>query len=403
MAAVTALDDLDDETASLIVQLQLEDVASLTTTRKMRADRKYALDIARTEARNYAAIRGFDIATRDNEPVVSDNANRPHVECVCTDQIPLDDAYTAPCEHHYCGPCTTRVFQQAMTDERFYPPRCCRQAIPFDDVRDYVDEQVARDFAKKEPELEDQQRVYCHVPSCSTYIGKDFRAAGVGSCPLCSATTCLTCQAASHHGDCPEDEGVKAVERLAEQEGWRRCPSCRRMVELRTGCNHMTCLCTAEFCYVCGSHPWAIPDPLGSMDVVRTCHCAQFDEARLVERVEEIAGREDLGEFRFGDLLEQIRQNHGCTDHRWRRVQGRNLCEECDTMMPSFIMRCRNCHAQRCRRCLLNGNRLPRVEPVGLDDGWGREDAGQGWDHERPEGEDTGTRDHNFAATCTGW
>ncbi|EPY28126.1 ariadne-1 [Strigomonas culicis] len=31
-----------------------------------------------------------------------------------------------------------------------------------------------------------------------------------------------------------------------------QCPSCKKYVERSTGCNHMTCICKYEFCYVCG-------------------------------------------------------------------------------------------------------------------------------------------------------
>ena len=32
----------------------------------------------------------------------------------------------------------------------------------------------------------------------------------------------------------------------------RICPQCRNGVQRNGGCNHMTCRCRAEFCYVCG-------------------------------------------------------------------------------------------------------------------------------------------------------
>jgi len=33
----------------------------------------------------------------------------------------------------------------------------------------------------------------------------------------------------------------------------QRCSKCERWVEKNTGCNHMTCICSHEFCYVCGA------------------------------------------------------------------------------------------------------------------------------------------------------
>lgn len=37
-----------------------------------------------------------------------------------------------------------------------------------------------------------------------------------------------------------------------DQNGIVNCPQCGRMLSLLTGCNHMTCICEAEFCYICG-------------------------------------------------------------------------------------------------------------------------------------------------------
>ena len=39
---------------------------------------------------------------------------------------------------------------------------------------------------------------------------------------------------------------------LAETDG-RQCPRCRNSVIRDIGCDHMTCLCRHEFCYVCGA------------------------------------------------------------------------------------------------------------------------------------------------------
>jgi hypothetical protein len=32
---------------------------------------------------------------------------------------------------------------------------------------------------------------------------------------------------------------------------WKRCPACRMFIEKTEGCNHMTCLCGHQFCFIC--------------------------------------------------------------------------------------------------------------------------------------------------------
>ena len=38
----------------------------------------------------------------------------------------------------------------------------------------------------------------------------------------------------------------------ARRNQWRRCPQCHHMIELYSGCRHITCKCGCEFCYTCG-------------------------------------------------------------------------------------------------------------------------------------------------------
>lgn len=32
----------------------------------------------------------------------------------------------------------------------------------------------------------------------------------------------------------------------------QQCPTCWKWIQRTEGCNHMTCVCGKEFCYVCG-------------------------------------------------------------------------------------------------------------------------------------------------------
>jgi hypothetical protein len=66
------------------------------------------------------------------------------------------------------------------------------------------------------------------------------------------------------------------------QEGWQVCGNCSSLVELEQGCNHMTCRCGYEFCYVCARH-W------------KQCECALWDEGRLTHLAHhDVAQRQQL-------------------------------------------------------------------------------------------------------------
>ncbi|XP_006660655.1 E3 ubiquitin-protein ligase RNF14-like [Oryza brachyantha] len=77
-------------------------------------------------------------------------------------------------------------------------------------------------------------------------------AVSKASCPTCSRAFCLQCEEPwdDRHGD---SDARCSLTQLAMGSDWRRCPSCRAMIDKIDGCKRMTCRCGAVFCYDCGS------------------------------------------------------------------------------------------------------------------------------------------------------
>ena len=77
------------------------------------------------------------------------------------------------------------------------------------------------------------------------------------NCPSCLKSTCLCCRVTFHTGlTCdeyqdytPEDYG--AFQMICNQK-WQKCWKCGFWVEKNEGCNHITCKCEYQFCYICG-------------------------------------------------------------------------------------------------------------------------------------------------------
>ncbi|KAB8267157.1 IBR finger domain protein [Aspergillus minisclerotigenes] len=120
---------------------------------------------------------------------------------------------------------------------------------------------------------------YCYVPECSTSINTSHIEGEVATCPNCSRTTCTSCKGRAHIGDCPNDGVMQHLLALAQENRWQRCHSCWRLVEMVHGCNHMTCRCGAQLCYNCGER-W------------KSCSCKQWDKHRLLTRAYQIIDRE---------------------------------------------------------------------------------------------------------------
>jgi hypothetical protein len=221
-------------------------------------------------SRLYVLLRGVAVGSPTGHDCV-----------ICQDPI-RGTEIRAPCGHYYGIDCVTDLFQSATRDETLFPPRCCRQNIPFAQVQPHLSQTLVTTFQQKEVEFSTLKRVYCSFPTCSRFLGplsEDISASKVYTCPAsgCGRQTCAKCRE-QHSGDsthtCRLDADANQVLELSRTSGWARCPGCSQMIELHMGCYHMTCRCRTEFCYLCCAR-W------------KTCQCLQWDERRLLAAAEE--------------------------------------------------------------------------------------------------------------------
>jgi len=161
-------------------------------------------------------------------------------QCVaCIDRFPASQGYTAPCDHIYCSDCTVRLFEDSLRDESLFPPRCCRQEMVIDSVQAILGAALTQRFNLKAIEHATADKTYCYKPRCSTFILPDNIHGRRGLCTECRRRTCVNCKQKAHKGRCEEPEDA-VFEALTEEQGWRVCHRCRAVVELSTGCNHIT-------------------------------------------------------------------------------------------------------------------------------------------------------------------
>ncbi|POR37265.1 Uncharacterized protein TPAR_02531 [Tolypocladium paradoxum] len=292
-------------------------------------------------------------ATRD--PARGADGEKIETEaCIsCGDEHLSSSLAKAPCSHNYCSECINSLFKSASVDESLFPPRCCSMPIPVDDNLELLSTENVGVFRAKQIEFSTADRTYCHHPGCSTFVPPQFIKGDLATCVKCSAKTCVTCKGAQHEADnCPKDSTLQEVLRVAKENGWQQCKSCSRLVELSSGCYHMThpaCLCRAQFCYLCGER-W------------KTCRCPQWEERHLLSRAENIVNRDcrntQLGTRRRAELVRRaaadLRQNHECLHTRWTSRGGAHQCEECHDNLPNYIYECCQCRIMACRRCRFN-------------------------------------------------
>src|SRR5947207_6487235 len=142
----------------------------------------------------------------------------------------------------WCRSCIAQRYQEATVNEGAWPVTCCQTEIAMDKVRHLLPLDLRTRFASKSVEYSDTDRIYCHEPSCSTYIPHSTTTENLARCPVCGRETCAQCKGPYHIQQlCPDDTtGCELLAETARANGWPKCPGCRRYVELTRGCNHIT-------------------------------------------------------------------------------------------------------------------------------------------------------------------
>ncbi|KAF1830505.1 IBR domain-containing protein [Decorospora gaudefroyi] len=194
---------------------------------------------------------------RTSSAVVHKEVQR--VDClVCmNDELPINKTVKLACGHRMCYSCLKRQFTLSVQDPQHMPPRCCTtEHIPLKYAERLFDDKFKVLWNRKYQEYTTANRLYCPAKGCGQWI----KPSRIKMDPTYGR------KYARFHTkrECPKDEETNRLVEMAKEKGWQRCYSCKAVVELKEGCNHMTCRCTAQFCMVCAA-PW------------KTCNCPWFN------------------------------------------------------------------------------------------------------------------------------
>lgn len=132
--------------------------------------------------------------------------------------------------------------------------QCCMRPVPVNRLRGVLSNQLYRQYMAMLEELEDPNPAYCCNRACGVFLPSRLASGpDVIVCPQCARSTCRHCKGKSHDGsECAKDVAAQKARELARKKGWKACPKCASIVEKSSGCMHMVCRCSAEFCYRCG-------------------------------------------------------------------------------------------------------------------------------------------------------
>lgn len=186
----------------------------------------------------------------------------------------LDNFWTLGCKHTFCKNCLRGIIDQVISTKKTTYLRCptCQEhkvhgILSEDDIREMVgDSTILFDGARiykheaihaiKESERPDYR--HCSRPGCRATFRYKAPMQTV-TCPLeCGSSYCNNCV----YAHLPTVSCEAAAQERGQQRSqeWitgntKQCPNCPNRIEKNNGCNHMTCKCKHEFCWVCMG-PW---------------------------------------------------------------------------------------------------------------------------------------------------
>jgi len=267
--------------------------------------------------------------------------------CACDDHHPQNQTIRNACGHDYCKECIADLFHRSSKDEQLFPPRCCREPLSLDEARRFLTRGFFAHFEEKRIEFTTPNRTYCSNRTCSIFVKPEYIDGRTARCSKCLTKTCTACKNCAHDGACPDDEAIEQIREIARAEGWQQCPQCKHMVSITHGCNHMTCICKAEWCYECGS--------LYDEHRQKSCACDIWHNDRLLAAATEgVAARPGNRANNAQQVMQRIaalREHHDCEHRRTRYISKPARCEECHHFMRQFIRVCVTCDRNMCARC----------------------------------------------------
>lgn len=99
--------------------------------------------------------------------------------------------------------------------------------------------------------------IYCcrREPVCQgySYFQKSIlQRTSLIHCQLCNMDLCARGCGKIHHGNSPCTASLDEASEFLIQESSKPCPRCNVQITKSEGCNHMTCQCSCQFCWLCG-------------------------------------------------------------------------------------------------------------------------------------------------------
>ncbi|KAI0508518.1 hypothetical protein F5B22DRAFT_638725 [Xylaria bambusicola] len=189
---------------------------------------------------------------------------------ICADEkrvseMPAHGRITGNCQHKAtaCKDCVSQWITSSMESVAWDRLRCpeCPQMLEFKDVENFATKDIFTNYDRLATKavLESVKGFrWCLNPKCNA--GEIFPSTcQKAKCHVCQNVTCARHNIPWHRGEtCDQyDKRTRAQQksaRLSEKhikKIARPCPGCKKNINKYAGCDHVTCVCGHEWCWLC--------------------------------------------------------------------------------------------------------------------------------------------------------
>ena len=177
------------------------------------------------------------------------------------------------CSHKFCQHCLRQYITNNLQQNKFSlqnlicPEELCKKPMTFKLIQKILMKNELEHMESKilsfNPEnfLKKNEKVaMCPKANCDFFfiMKKNDMTLKIYNCPKCNEEFCvngcpelhpgMTCQ---QYKNIMKEEGKEFVD-VVKKNNIKICEKCGAWIEKNKGCNHITCKCKYEFCYICG-------------------------------------------------------------------------------------------------------------------------------------------------------